>query len=159
VRATLAALLILAELAPPAVAQTASGLVHCQLTATPLAFGRYSPSGAAPGDSTATLTVRCITSSATPLPVQAAIALTTIAPVRQLRAASHALRYQLYVDAARSVPWGDGSGGTAALAASGQVSRSLPFQQRVTVYGRLLARQTGTAVGNYADQLAASLSY
>jgi spore coat protein U-like protein len=146
-------------LAPPCVAQGLGGVIQCQLAATSMAFGRYSPSGAAPGDSTATLTVSCITASATPVPVRATVALNSVAPVRQLSAKTHTLRYQLYVDAARTVPWGDGSGGTATLPATGFVSRSSPFHQQVIVYGRVLARQKNAAVGSYTDQLSSTLNY
>jgi spore coat protein U-like protein len=157
-RTTLAALLIVAALPAPALAQRSGGLMQCQLEATSLAFGRYSSSGVAPGDSTATFTVSCITPSAAPVPVQAIVAPVITAPLRQLRTASHALRYQLYVDAARTAPWGDGNGGTATLVASGLVSRNTPFRQRVTVYGRLFGRQAA-AVGTYSDQSGASLRY
>jgi spore coat protein U-like protein len=158
-RATLTALLIVAALAPPSVAQGLGGVIQCQLAATSLAFGRYSPTQAAPSDSTTTFTVSCITASATPVPVHATLGMAESPSARQLHTGPHALRYQLYVDAARTVPWGDGNGGTATLAAAGFVSRSSPFRQRVTAYGRLLARQKDAAVGNYTDQLSSTLTY
>jgi spore coat protein U-like protein len=34
-----------------------------------------------------------------------------------------------------------------------------PFRQVLTVYGRILARQTGTQVGDYTDQITVVLNY
>jgi spore coat protein U-like protein len=159
-RVPLIVALMLAAAPPPScLAQSVAGLVQCQLAASSLAFGRYPPGAAAPTDSTAMLTVTCTTASASPLTVHATIALAATAPVRQVRVRSHALRYQLYVDAARTVPWGDGNAGTAILAATGLVSRGSPFRQQVTVYGRLLARQKDAAVGSYTDQISSILTY
>jgi len=158
-RATLVALLGVATLAQPAVAQSVNGVAHCELGITPLYFGRYPQAGAAPIDSTATVTIDCSTASATPVTVQAKVDMTMNATVRQLRKGSHMLRYQLYADAARTVPWGDGMGGTIPLTATGVASRESPLHQRITVYGRIFAGQGGKSVGSFNDQVVVSLRY
>jgi len=157
--AILLALVCLAALSVPATAQLSAAPVQCQLAATPLSFGRYLPSVALPDDSTATLTVTCFTASPVPIPVRATVGLAAASAVQELQAAGKSLRYRLYVDAGRTVAWGDGNGGTAPLLVSGIVSRGSPLRQQVTVYGRILAQQKTTSVGGYSGQLNVMLSY
>jgi spore coat protein U-like protein len=42
---------------------------------------------------------------------------------------------------------------------SGVVGPNSVFRQPITVYGRILARQTDAAVGHYADVITAVLNY
>lgn len=145
--------------ATPVAAQDGGG-THCDLTATPLAFGRYSPSSGSPADFNATLTVTCISPSAEPVAVEGAITLLGGATGRRLTNGSgEMLRYQLYLDAARSRLWGDGAGGGRSVPVSGTAGSNRIFRQTVTIYGRILARQTHTMVGTYADQLEAVFDY
>jgi spore coat protein U-like protein len=144
----------------PAPARAAGG-ASCGIAATPLAFGNYVPSSGSPTDFTATITVTCTASGATPVPVSGTINLTGAGgPAgRHLTDGPHQLRYQLYLDPARSVPWENGGGGVGAASISGAVSPTTPFRQAVTVYGRILARQSEAHVGNYADHLTVILNY
>jgi spore coat protein U-like protein len=136
----------------------ASG-ANCSLATTPLAFGKYVPSVGAPADFTATITVTCTASGITPVAIQGSITLAGAGGFasRQLASGAQHLRYQLYVDPGRTVPWGDGSGG--AISVSGVVSPTTPFRQAVTVYGRILARQTTAPVGTYTDLIIFVMNY
>ncbi len=154
----LTAALVVLTLAQPASAQGASA-AHCALAATPLAFGAYSPTSGAPADFTATLTVTCTASGAEAAPVEGTISLLGGASGRRLTSGARSLRYQLYLDPARSVPWGDGAGGGRTASVSGVVSPNTAFRQSITIYGRILARQSRTAVGAYTDQIEAILTY
>ena len=66
------------------------------------------------------------------------------------------MRYQLFADPARTIPWGEGSG---AKTVSGVVGPAAPLHARFTIYGRILARQPQARVGNYADRVTAVLNY
>jgi spore coat protein U-like protein len=155
---SLLVVLTVAALAP-APAHAAGG-ASCGLSATPLAFGNYVPASSSPTDFIATITVTCSASGMTPVPISGTIKLTGAGgpASRHLTDGAHQLRYQLYLDPARSVPWGD-VGGVGAAAISGVVGPATPFRQALTVYGRILARQSDTRVGKYADQVIVILNY
>jgi spore coat protein U-like protein len=150
--------LTVAALAPtPALA---AGGASCGLSPTPLAFGNHVPSSSSPTDFTATITVTCTASGATPVSISGTINLAGAGgPAgRHLTDGAHQLRYQLYLDPGRSVQWGNG-GGAGAATISGIVSPTTPFRQALTVYGRILARQSDARVGNYTDRFTIILNY
>ena len=64
------------------------------------------------------------------------------------------LNYNLYVDAARTNVWGDGSGTTFTIANSGTGAA-----QAVNVYGRVPSGQTTVPPGGYADTVAVTVTY
>lgn len=154
----LAAALMASTATAPAWAQGAGG-AHCELAATPLAFGRYSPTSGSPADFTATLTVTCVSPSAEPVAIEGSIALLGGATGRRLADGQGELRYQLYLDPARSRPWGDGVGAGTTVPVSGVAGANAVFRQTVTIYGRILARQSHAAVGDYADRIEAVFQY
>jgi spore coat protein U domain-containing protein, fimbrial subunit CupE1/2/3/6 len=78
-------------------------------TATGLAFGTYDPFSTAPLDSTAQIVYRCPPGH-TRITLDAGSSGTFAS--RELRAGGEVLRYNLYADAARTVIWGDGTGGS-----------------------------------------------
>ena len=158
-RALMMTVLVLAALAP-APAHAADG-ASCSLSATPLAFGKYMPSSSSPSDFTATITLSCTAWGATPVQIHGTVALTGTgaAPTRQLTNGARRMRYQLYLDPARTVPWGDGGNGGNTVSISGVVGPTTPIRQVLTVYGRILARQSDTLVGDYTDQVDVVLNY
>jgi spore coat protein U-like protein len=143
-----------------AVPAHASG-VNCSLAATSLAFGQYVPFSSLSDDVTATITVTCNTTSATPVSISATISLTSVSTSygRQLTDGMYILRYSTYLDSARTMFWGDGTGLGGTETVSGSVSSGALFQQSYTVYGRILARQSSAHVGPYTDLIIATLNY
>jgi len=139
----------------------AVGSASCTLSATSLAFGQYVPSRSSPSDFTATINLVCTASGTTPVPIVGTIALIGArgSSARELTDGSHRLRYQLFLDPARTIPWGDGSGDTRTKSISSVVGLTTPLRETLTVYGRILARQADAAVANYADQITAVLNY
>ncbi|WP_407809904.1 spore coat protein U domain-containing protein, partial [Staphylococcus aureus] len=69
---------------------------------------------------------------------------------RQLRQSGHQLNYNLYTDNARTIVWGDGTGGTSKV--STPLNGLLSFSVSVPVYGRIPARQW-VAAGPYSDSV------
>lgn len=85
----------------------------CTASATPLSFGVYDPFAGGPADITASVAISC--RAVLPVSVAYAIQLdggTGGVANRRLSNGAAALNYQLYVDAARSQIWGDGSAGS-----------------------------------------------
>lgn len=146
---------------PPAASARSSANVTCALAVTPLQFGEYVPFLGAPADFTATMTVSCTTTGTAAEPWDGTIALVGAGPPggRQLRQGSRPLAYRLYLDPARTVPWGDRGGEGAVLPVSGTVSPTTPYRNTIIVYGRIPALQTSATVGRYSDQITALLDY
>lgn len=126
------------------------------ITTTPLTFGRYVPSRNAPADFTATLSLVCTATGEATASIEGAIGLLASSGHRQLRDGPHRLRYQLYSDPGRTIPWTDGAG---AKSVSGLVSPAVPLRARFTIYGRILSRQRNAQVGHYSDHITAILTY
>ncbi|HUE79479.1 MAG TPA: spore coat protein U domain-containing protein [Sphingomicrobium sp.] len=152
-------MLALASLA--AAPASAAASASCALSATPLAFGRYVPSRNAPADFTATVSLTCTASGSALDRVEGTISLIGAAGPfgRAMADGPHRLRYQLFLDPAKMIPWGDGSGATRTISVSGVVGATTPLRRSYTIYGRLLARQTHTVVGDYRDRITVVLNY
>jgi spore coat protein U-like protein len=135
------------------------GAVTCTLSATPLNFGRYTPSSGQPADFTATLTTTCMASGSTPVQVEGAIVLLGSSSNRKLGRGPDSLRYQIFLDPARTMPWGEGEAGGAKAPVSGLAGPQVLFRQNITLYGRILARQDSAKVGEYTDSIMPILHY
>lgn len=146
-------------LGTPLLAWAETGGAHCELSATPLVFGQYSPTAGSPSDVTLTLTVACVASSSEPAAIEGSIALVGGTTERRLTSGSGELRYQLYLDPARSRLWGDGVSAGEAATVSGMVAPDTTFRQTIAIYGRVLGRQTHATVGHYTDRIDAVLQY
>ena len=121
----------------------------CTLSVGPLQFGRYDSRSDQPCDFTATLVYRCTGFSP------------TIAILgggggqgfeRRMMQGAKSVRYNLYLDAARTLIWGDGTGG------SGVYPGRAGSEQRVTIYGRVSPHQSVPA-GAYVDAVAVAVHY
>ncbi|HEX7624117.1 MAG TPA: spore coat U domain-containing protein, partial [Anaeromyxobacteraceae bacterium] len=115
------------------------------LSATGIAFGSYNTFSTTALDAAGTLTWRCPGAGA----IRATLsrgASTTFINRTMVRGAEH-LAYNVYLDPARTTVFGDGSGGTSAMALSGGGQ-----QKTASVYGRVFAQQDVSA-GTYTDTL------
>lgn len=74
---------------------------------------------------------------------------------RTMHAGAWTLAYQLYLDAARSTVWGDGTGGTSHF---GPYHPSSGTPVEVPIFGRIPAGQNA-GVGNYSDTVVITISY
>lgn len=126
----------------------------CTVSTTPVTFGVYDVFAGTPLDSTGNVTFRC-----GPQDVNITISLDrggapTFAP-RQMRQGGEILDYNLYLDAARTVIWGDGTGGTQTY------SNGNPPNNRnvvVPVFGRIPAGQD-VRTGPYSDTVTATILF
>ena len=150
VRGLMAAALCLAGATSAAAQQTPS----CTISAVSVAFGNYNVFTATPVDSAGSVTFRCNAAAA-----NISITLTkgtssTFAP-RTMTKVGEALNYNLYLDAARTNVWGDGTGGT-----STYTNANPPNNQNVTVpiHGRIPASQDVSA-GAYSDTVLAIINF
>jgi spore coat protein U-like protein len=135
----------------PAVAQGPTG---CVISLTGVQFGTYDVFSAAPLRSTGTIVYRCGNRVR-----DMTIALTrgqggTYVP-RTMQRAGEPLRYNLYLDAALGVVWGDGSAGTSLYSVrNARNNRDVA----ITIYGSIPAQQD-VAAGTYTDDVTATINF
>jgi spore coat protein U-like protein len=75
---------------------------------------------------------------------------------RRMVKGSEQLLYNLYLDAARTVIWGDGSGGTQALFVRNPQGNNQDIA--VPIFGRIPARQD-RGIGSYTDTIIVTLNF
>lgn len=146
-----AVICLTAFLAAPA-AQAAEAN-RCVVSVTPVQFGTYNP--LLPGDTRTTgiVTYNCTQSR----PISIALSRGGASFYdRRMGQVPNALRYNLYLDAAGTMVWGDGSGGSQAYrdpAPPPDTNVSVP------IYGRVPARQRQVHVGVVDDSLVVTINY
>lgn len=165
-RATPRFALLLACLLPALLhAGRAQAAADCNATATGVAFGAYDPLVTTSDDSTGTITVTCTNTGGGGTTVNYSIALSTgvsgTYSQRYMSAGTPKLNYNLYRDSARSLVWGNGSGGTSLITGSLTVGNGVGNGTKsatYTVYGRAPAQQNA-APGTYADSIVITLTF
>lgn len=153
------ALAILSALATPALAQSsatfgvsATVLPSCTVVGGgTLAFGIVSPGTQA--DGSVLVTATCTVGTPYTLSLNAGNGSGATMTDRRMTSGSDTLSYGLFRDAARSQPWGDGTGGSTT-----QGSTGTGLTQSFTVYGRVPASATAT-VGVYTDTITVTATY
>jgi spore coat protein U-like protein len=122
--------------------------VQCTISAPGVNFGGYDPFSNQHLDGTGTINVICDVSSPYSIAINPGGG-TYVA--RVMVSAGHALYYNLYTDASRTIVWGDGTGSTVIVNGSGLTGNH-------TVYGRVPARQNAY-VGTYGDIITMTLTF
>ncbi len=147
-RAARALRLLLCALALAA-AQPAAAQTCRNVSTTPVSFGSYNVFSPTPLDAAGSISYQC------PAVLSPVISLSTGASgsynPRQMTGLC-ALQYNLYLDAARTVIWGNGSSGTSVLNAPSGGNMT------VSVYGRVFPLQD-VAVGSCSDSVVVTINY
>lgn len=153
-RLPLLALLLLLGLALAA----APARAQCQLTVTPVDFGAYDVFDPAPLSSTGSLTYFCANAGRT-VQVQLGTGGSGTFFPRQMASGAERLAYNLYLDAAATQVWGDGSGGSRVFTGTtGTPGRPDPERTfTLILYGRVPAGQS-PGLGIYTDTIVVTLN-
>ncbi|MCA3867733.1 MAG: spore coat U domain-containing protein [Burkholderia sp.] len=131
---------------------TANVINNCNISATNVSFGTASVlSGAL--TATVSITAQCTNGDAWKIALSGGSTGNVTARGMQRSGGGGTINYGLYTDAARSIPWGDGTGGSSTATGVGTGT-----SQVVTVYGAVPA-QTTPAPGNYSDTITATISF
>jgi spore coat protein U-like protein len=147
-RFLLAATLIAVPLAPAGA---------CTISAAGVAFGAYNPQSAANDDSTGTVNLACPTAVMAPVVALSTGGSGTYSPRRMTNGAFN-LSYNLYTTNARTVIWGNGSGGTVTQTLSGgTISGGTRNFSRI-IYGRAPGSQN-IGAGDYPDTIPPTLTF
>lgn len=135
---------------------TATVISACTVSGTTLNFGNsIDPlATATPLDSSSTLSVQCTNTTPYTVSLNAGSNAGGASNFgsRTMKAGSHTLGYQLYLDSGRSTVWGDGTG-SSTVAGTGTGST-----QSLTIYGRLPSL-AGVVPGSYTDTVTVTVSY
>jgi spore coat protein U-like protein len=133
---------------------TASATVvnNCTISATNLSFGTRGVLSAAVS-ANSTLSVRCTDNDAYRISLNGGGSGNVAARVMQRQGGGGSVNYQLYTDLAQTQVWGDGTGSSTRVAATGTGNT-----QAITVYGGVSA-QTTPMPGNYSDTITATIEF
>lgn len=125
---------------------------NCTIGATNLSFGTAGVIGGGI-DATSNLSVTCTNNDAWRISLNGGGSGNVAARVMQRTGGGGSVGYQLYTDSARTLAWGDGTGGTTRATGTGT-----GLAQAVTVYGRVPA-QTTPMPGSYGDTVTATIEF
>ena len=128
--------------------------VSCTISATAVSFGTYNVFSSTALDSTGSVIYNCDSANASITITLDKGGAATFNPRRMLNG-SEALNYNLYLDAARSTIWGDGTGGTQVYT---DTSTRRNQNVTVTVFGRIPATQD-VSVGTYTNTVTATINF
>lgn len=138
---------------------SAHAVVSCSIGSSGVAFGTYNPTSMVDNTSTGSIDVAC---DGTLLQIVGfSVSLSAgngTMTTRKLVSGASNLGYNLYLDPAYMVRFGDGTMGSQTTSASFTLAVS-PTIRSITVYGKLPAGQTTATVGTYSDTLIMTVTF
>jgi spore coat protein U-like protein len=131
----------------------ASSAPICQiLNLTPMAFGGYSSGANAPMDSMGEMELSC--SAQMPVRILLGPSASGRELPREMRSSRGSLMYNLFMDAAHAVPWGDGTQGAPSYTVLVMGGQPL----RLPIFGRVFGNQA-IPPGTYTDRIVVTLMF
>lgn len=118
-----------------------------------VAFGTYDTFSSAPLDSSGSVTCRCLVALGVSIDLSAGSSGSFANRTMTKIGGTDTLSYNLFLDVARVLIWGNGSNGTVHYTNLGLLSALT-----IPIYGRVPARQD-VATGNYSDVVVVTLNY
>lgn len=137
----------------------AAQAASCTIVNSGISFGAYDSLSDQPRDSNASIQSLCLGSAWETVSFAVGVSALSRSGSSLMLSSGHGhLRYNLYLDAGRTLIWGDGTNGTSTIQdsltiVSGSVSRNF------TVYGRVFGGQYEAGPGVYGDQLVITVTY
>jgi spore coat protein U-like protein len=125
-------------------------LAACTATAVPVIFGAYNPVSGQVLDSAGRVDVSCVPSAGYTISLSAGLGSYA---ARQMASGPDRLEYNLYTDFARTIVWGDGTGGSFSVGGTAGIA---PVSH--TVHGRIPRGQPVRA-GAYSDTVLVTVSF
>ncbi len=120
-----------------------------------VAFGTYDVFSTTPDDTAGSVSFLCSGLGSGTVTVSLSAGSSSSMLARTLVDGASTLGYNVYLDAARSIVWGDGTNGTSTY---GPTMPPDGTEVTVTAYGRVPAEQN-VAAGTYADTLVVTLTF
>ncbi|MEH1871477.1 Csu type fimbrial protein [Nostoc sp.] len=129
---------------------TLPALSQCTINATGVAFGSYDIFSTTKNASTGNITYNCA-SGTPPFTIDLSKGNAASYNSRELKDGSNSLNYNLYIDAAGSQIWGDGTSSTNQYSSSNLTGT-------ITIYG-IIPPQQNAKVGSYTDSITATINF
>ena len=126
----------------------------CTISTISVSFGNYNVFNGTSLDSTGTITYRC-NAAASNITISLSKGASSTYSPRVMTKGSEQLGYNLYVNAARTTIWGDGTSGTSVYTRANPPNNN---DVNVTVYGRVFAGQDVSA-GSFGDTISATVNF
>jgi len=132
----------------------------CTISASGVAFGTYTPATPAALTGTGTVNLTCtVTTKKSTVTIDLSTGSSGSYATRTLRSGTDVLNYNLYLDAADTQVWGDGTGAsvedTVPIMAHGNGSQA---NATFTIYGAVAALQD-PAPGSYTDTITVTVNF
>ena len=127
----------------------------CSLSSAAVVFGSYDPTISAPLDTAGSLVYRCSQRDHNIMITLSQGGGTSFAGRRMVNGADQ-LFYNLYLDAARTIIWGDGTGGTQSFFIGNPQGNNQDLS--MPIFGRIPSSQN-VKVGAYSDTITVTLSF
>ncbi len=134
---------------------TAEAQFRCRVSVNPFAFGTYAPGNPAPHDITGNIDVRCMGRPGFFVATLSTGSSGTFAQ-RQMLSGVTPMAYNLYRNAARTLVWGDGTGGSLPVFRIKWQNGRRDF--RLPVYGRIPPAQS-VSPGLYTDDIIVTIRF
>jgi spore coat protein U-like protein len=131
-----------------------AGAAGCSVSTTSVDFGTYDVFDPAPNDSTGSVTLNC-NGGAKNVTVAINRGGASSFALRRMRQGTEQLFYNLFVDAARTTIWGDGSSGTQTYDVGNPPNNK---DETLTIYARVPAGQDVSS-GSYSDSVTVTVNY
>ncbi|HUP65850.1 MAG TPA: spore coat U domain-containing protein [Thermoanaerobaculia bacterium] len=139
------------------VLMAAPSMANCSWTILPSSFdfGAYSVFGSGTPSAVSSIGISCSPPATATITLSRGTQSTSFSPRTARSSSGETMSYNLYLDAAGTQIWGDGSGGSQTLSFT-----SLPGDRELegTIYGRLFPQQDA-AVGIYNDFITVTVSW
>jgi len=149
-------LLALNVIALVLLASTAEGAAHCSISTVGVAFGSYDVFGATLNTSTGRVTINCvgIGSGTSPVSVRLSTGNAGSFQPRHMFRGAESLNYNLYLNAAGTQIWGDGTAGSVLFSTAVSNNQTV----NTTIFGQIQAGQD-VSVGSYIDTIIATIDF
>lgn len=129
----------------------------CTISSAGVAFGAYNPRSATVLNGTGTISVACATTITAPVVTLSTGQSGTYA-ARRMTSGPWNLSYNLYTNSARTIIWGNGTGGSSSQTLSGGTISGGQRRFTRTIYGRIPASQN-IGAGTYGDTITLTVSF
>ena len=134
---------------------------NCTVAASTFNFGTYDPLSSISSTSTGTVSVTCsalVLNALVNYDIQLSTGSSGSYAARTLVYGINNLAYNFYIDASRTIIWGDGSSGTSIINDGYLIELLAPVTRNYTIYGEIPAEQT-VAPGSYFDTIVATVVF
>ena len=130
-----------------------AALAACTISATAVSFGGYDVFAATPNNNgVGSMNIVCTKGKSPPFAVRLSTGQSNSYASRLMNSGADSMNYNLYTSAARTVVWGDGTGGSSVMTAAERSTTAL------SIFGQIPAGQDA-AVGAYSDSITAMVTF